>query len=114
MKILTEWSTARPARVGWYIATIDHDPNCRRYWNGTRWSAPVYVGDPEEHADLARRRPADIGRGDRIEWRGLTFEAHQRRVAAAVAARTRAAVQQQREAAAAYQQWRAGARVAPR
>lgn len=84
MQMLTEWNTARPAVAGWYVASIERDGDARRWWDGRRWSAPVHWGDMDRpcprysptdpHETIgqrARRTPARVGHGDRIEWRGL-------------------------------------------
>lgn len=84
MAMLTEWSTGRPTLAGWYVASTERDINARRWWDGRRWSAPVRWDDlnrqcprytstdrRETYGERARRTPARLDRGDRIEWRGL-------------------------------------------
>lgn len=69
MRVLTPWMTEEPTRVGWYNASTERDENTRRYWHGGHWSAPVYVGDPDRHADRARDTMGETQSG--IEWRGI-------------------------------------------
>ena len=73
MQTLTPWATGGPPRVGWFNASTERNADARRYWNGTAWSAPACVGDPDGHADRARNMPSDAS-SDAIEWRGLSLE----------------------------------------
>lgn len=67
---LTPWSTGAPPEPGWYSASMERNPDARRYWDGSMWSAPCYCDDPQGHFDRAR---ATLGETqDGIEWRGLT------------------------------------------
>lgn len=68
---LTDWSTDPPTRVGWYNASACCDPECRRYWDGSQFSAPCFVGDPDSHAERARATRGE-SQLPSIEWRGLT------------------------------------------
>lgn len=70
MSELTEWASGIPPQQGWWNASIERDPSARRYWNGETWSAPCYVGDPDDIAERARMAPSQAA--EVIEWRGLT------------------------------------------
>jgi hypothetical protein len=63
------WQTGFPVAPGWYIASYDRDADARRYWNGSRWSAPCYSDDPQLYHDRARNTPAESQSG--IEWSAL-------------------------------------------
>lgn len=73
-KRLTPWFGAQllPARSGWYNASTARDANARRWFNAllNSWSAPCYVGDPDDVAERAKTTPADTV-GLPIEWRGV-------------------------------------------
>ena len=72
----TPWRKGPPPCKGWWNASIAADPTCRRWWNGRRWSAPVYVGDPDVAAERAKRRPANIP-NECLLYRGLTAKERQ-------------------------------------
>ncbi len=65
---LSDWTKGPPPMIGWWNASKERDPSARRWWDGERFSAPVYVGDPDEHAAIALSTPAEDQDG--IEWRG--------------------------------------------
>lgn len=67
---MTEWSSRPPPSVGWWNASTEQNADARRWWNGSYWSVPVYVGDPEERAERAKNARAESQVG--IKWRGLT------------------------------------------
>lgn len=67
MTEITEWNSRKPAQPGWFNASLERNPDARRYWNGACWSPPVYVGDPEERAARAMQTRGETQRG--IEWR---------------------------------------------
>ncbi|CAM5795676.1 hypothetical protein [Rhizobacter fulvus] len=69
---MTPWTAAtiKPARIGWFNASMDRDPDIRRYWDGERWSMPVYADFGEPYISRAMSTPADPD--DVIPWRGLT------------------------------------------
>lgn len=71
----TDWRKGPPPCEGWWNASVSRCEDIRRHWNGKRWSAPVYVGDPDTHAERAKATAADMTViGDHIEYRGLTAE----------------------------------------
>jgi hypothetical protein len=69
---LTAWTRGAPPAEGWWIASTSRDPACRRYWHAAarRWSAPVFVGDPDRYAELAKATRGESGVRS-VEWRGL-------------------------------------------
>ena len=73
MITLTPWMSGTPALIGWFNASTERSPDARRYWNGEHWSAPVYVGDPDGHAERARNTPSESPASE-IEWRGLELD----------------------------------------
>jgi hypothetical protein len=72
---LTTWARGTPPREGWWNASTNRDSACRRYWHAVarRWSAPVFVGDPDENADMAKVRRGESG-VRAVEWRGLVTQ----------------------------------------
>lgn len=72
MSNLTEWADGSPPCNGWWNASYNSDPTARRWWNGAYWSAPCYVGDPDEIAERAKSTRGETQVG--IKWRGLTRE----------------------------------------
>lgn len=62
-----KWKKGTPDVPGVYVASIERHTGVRRYWNGARWSAPWYVGDPEEI--IARARAVVAEAPEDIEWR---------------------------------------------
>lgn len=72
---MTDWASGPPPVEGWWNASSERDPDVRRYWHPAAdgrlawWSAPVYVGDPESHAERAKNTRAESHKG--LEWRGL-------------------------------------------
>ena len=78
----TPWINAnltsnRPVRPGWYEVqlTFSKDERIRRrYWDGTKFSAPVRVG--ESAAEQARCKAIPCKHApSKIRWRGLTAPA---------------------------------------
>ena len=78
----TPWLNAnlksnRPVRPGWYEVqlTFSKDERIRRrYWDGTKFSAPVRVG--ESAAEQARCKATPCKHApSQIRWRGLTAPA---------------------------------------
>ena len=67
---LTPWTIEPPARPGWYVASIERNPEAYRYWDGALWSAWVRDDAPEPHFNQARATPSATQAG--IEHRGLT------------------------------------------
>lgn len=69
---LTEWSKGNPPRGGWWNASTSRNVDARRWWfaETKQWSAPVFVGDPDAHAEAAKSAPRDDAT-EAIEWRGL-------------------------------------------
>lgn len=66
---MNDWNTGEPPRPGWYSACTEgsRDPDCLRYWNGTCWSAPWFVGGT---AGTFERAKATVGESQHgIEWR---------------------------------------------
>ncbi len=66
----SDWHAGKPAQPGWFTASLERNPDARRYWNGRHWSPPVYVGDPDERAARAMQARGETQRG--IEWRDPT------------------------------------------
>lgn len=64
---MNEWSYTPPTRAGDCVASISKDERARRHWNGERWSAPWYEGDPPDIVNRARNTPAEAG-GSPIAW----------------------------------------------
>lgn len=64
-----QWSDAKPATPDWYNASMERDADCRRYWDGEKWSVPVYADSPVAQFERAKATPGDPG--DRIEWRPI-------------------------------------------
>jgi hypothetical protein len=68
---LTDWVKGPPPAVGWWNASRCRDPEVRRWWNGSYWSAAVYVGmttDGTMERVKAVRTTTNVRQ---IEWRGL-------------------------------------------
>ncbi len=53
------WLSGRPDAPGWYPASVDRDPDIRRYWDGSRWSTPAYADDRIEVLARAKNTPGD-------------------------------------------------------
>lgn len=64
---MSEWKYAPPTVIGDYVASISKDENARRHWDGERWSAPWYVGDPPDIVNRAGNTSAEAG-GSPISW----------------------------------------------
>lgn len=62
------WMPTKPTAPGIYPASTERNPQARRYFNGRRWSAPWFEGDPKDIAERAQRTPARLERGQRVEW----------------------------------------------
>lgn len=78
----TPWINAnlksnRPVRPGWYEVqlTFSKDQRIRRrYWDGTKFSAPVRVGESDKEAARCKAVPCPHA-PSKIRWRGLTAPA---------------------------------------
>lgn len=78
----TPWINAnlksnRPVRPGWYEVqlTFSKDQRIRRrYWDGTKFSAPVRVGESDKEAARCKAIPCPHA-PSKIRWRGLTAPA---------------------------------------
>lgn len=78
----TPWINAnlksnRPVRPGWYEVqlTFSKDQRVRRrYWDGTKFSAPVRVGESDKEAARCKAIPCPHA-PSKIRWRGLTAPA---------------------------------------
>lgn len=78
----TPWINAnlesnRPVRPGWYEVqlTFSKDQRIRRrYWDGTKFSAPVRVGESDKEAARCKAIPCPHALS-KIRWRGLTAPA---------------------------------------
>lgn len=78
----TPWINAnlksnRPVRPGWYEVqlTLSKDQRIRRrYWDGTKFSAPVRVGESDKEAACCKAIPCPHA-PSKIRRRGLTAPA---------------------------------------
>ena len=78
----TPWFNAnlksnRPVRPGWYEVqlTFSKDERIRRrYWDGTKFSAPVRVGESAAEQACCKAIPCKHA-PSKIRWRGLTAPA---------------------------------------
>ena len=63
----------KPPTVGWYIASFHKDKRVRRWWNGITMSRPVYQGESDQLAEVAKNTPTSFL--DRnLYWCGLKAE----------------------------------------
>jgi len=74
MQALTSWTSTTPPCAGWWNASTDRDPDTRRYWSGTAWSAPCHVDAESKYHDRARVTPGE-SQFPEVEWRGLDANA---------------------------------------
>jgi len=63
------WNTSTPPAPGWYAVSYDRDPDSRRYWDGSAWSAPCHAAAEQKYHDRARATPAESQDG--IVWRSI-------------------------------------------
>lgn len=69
MLAFTPWAIITPTRIGWFNASLDRDPGIRRYWDGSRWSVPVYEDASHDVFQRAMRTPGHPD--DVVPWRDL-------------------------------------------
>ena len=69
MSTETEWFKESPPSVGWWPASRNRNCYAYRWWNGRRWSIPVYQHMCAAVAGMRANKPAYskyIGRP--VEW----------------------------------------------
>lgn len=75
----TPWRKGPPPTKGWWNASIERDPEARRWWSGRRWSPPVYPYTPDETCERVKQMRAHSVDPKSVEWRGQTAAEVRRR-----------------------------------
>jgi hypothetical protein len=64
---MTTWHKGPPPSIGWWPASIVHDPSILRWWDGMRWSMAVDDIKDSDTAGMYAKKPCLIYPDD-IEW----------------------------------------------
>lgn len=68
MKDEMEWHSGPPPHVGWWNASAVRDPDCWRWWDGTRWSKAV-LNTRSSKTAAERAVERSFFKKSAIEWR---------------------------------------------
>ena len=63
---MTTWHKGPPPSLGWWIASVNWDFACLRWWDGEQWSQPAYR-ETLAPASVAAS-PAALDMQPRIRW----------------------------------------------
>lgn len=72
MEDLTDWQRGKPPSVGWWNASLTRNPKVRRWWNGSYYSEPIYVGiHSDEYTEKMKLKVDYSVSAKHIYYRGL-------------------------------------------
>lgn len=53
-----QWLYSKPPKVGWYMASMNRNPDCWRWWDGARWSLDVFSYRSAKFAGQRAKKPS--------------------------------------------------------